>query len=464
MRDDQRHIPLRIRMDEPRRYAKGGLASHAEKVRGAGRYGDDMIVHINKDEFNQLRQAWGEPTINPKTGAPEYFLSGLRKWFQENPVASAVLPAATSILLPGLGQAVGSALNIGGVLGSASNLVGNGLVGAGLGAITGGGQGALIGGATGAIAPYIADGIGSLFGSGSGASTSGVRDSNIMTTNGVTGGNSGGSSASSGLSSGLSGALASITKSPESMLKAALGLGTIASAFHKTKDAGVAQGQANTAAAQEQFNRPLPQVDFNRQRIAMQGDPRRYGTQGGQQFFANNALPTVAAADGGAVDDKRPTVPFSRWDDSRTGGALRAIGSPVDPLSMMGRVYRTAPGPASAGASPVRAYQTDWSKLYAADGGKIAAPAQGPLSQAARYVQGPGTGRSDEIPAMLSDGEYVMDSSTVAMLGDGSNKAGAQRLDEFRKNLWKHKGGHMAKGKISPNAKSPMSYLSGKAR
>ena len=200
------------------------------------------MVHINRDEFEQLRQAWGEPTINPKTGAPEYFLSGLRKWFQENPVASAVLPAATSILLPGLGQAVGSALNIGGVLGSASNLVGNGLVGAGLGAITGGGQGALIGGATGAIAPYIADGIGSLFGSGSGASTSGVRDSNIMTTNGVTGGNSGGASSSGGMSAGLGGALSSLGKNPESLLKAALGLGTIASAFYKPKDAGVAQG------------------------------------------------------------------------------------------------------------------------------------------------------------------------------------------------------------------------------
>ena len=29
------------------------------------------------------------------------------------------------------------------------------------------------------------------------------------------------------------------------------------------------------------------------------------------------------------------------------------------------------------------------------------------------YVEGEGTGRSDEIPAYLSDGEYVIDAETV---------------------------------------------------
>jgi hypothetical protein len=76
-------------------------------------------------------------------------------------------------------------------------------------------------------------------------------------------------------------------------------------------------------------------------------------------------------------------------------------------------------------------------------------------------VEGPGTGRSDDIPAVLSDGEYVIDAETVALLGDGSSKAGAKKLDEMRVKLRKHKGRNLAKGKFSVNAKRPEKYLSG---
>jgi hypothetical protein len=76
-------------------------------------------------------------------------------------------------------------------------------------------------------------------------------------------------------------------------------------------------------------------------------------------------------------------------------------------------------------------------------------------------VRGAGTGRSDDIPAVLSDGEYVMDAETVAMLGDGSNKAGAEKLDQLRVNLRRHKGANLAKGRFSVNAKSPEKYLTG---
>ena len=76
-------------------------------------------------------------------------------------------------------------------------------------------------------------------------------------------------------------------------------------------------------------------------------------------------------------------------------------------------------------------------------------------------VNGPGTGRSDDIPAVLSDGEYVIDAETVALLGDGSSKAGAKKLDQMRVNIRKHKGRNLAKGKFSVNAKQPEKYLSG---
>ena len=81
------------------------------------------------------------------------------------------------------------------------------------------------------------------------------------------------------------------------------------------------------------------------------------------------------------------------------------------------------------------------------------------VSAAGRYVKGPGTGRSDDIPARLSDGEYVMDAESVALLGDGSGDAGARRLDEMRRNLRKHKATNLGKGGFSHKAKQPQQYM-----
>jgi hypothetical protein len=93
-----------------------------------------------------------------------------------------------------------------------------------------------------------------------------------------------------------------------------------------------------------------------------------------------------------------------------------------------------------------------------AHGGSLAAKRGGRSSFA---VNGPGTGRSDDIPAVLSDGEYVIDAETVALLGDGSSKAGAKKLDDLRVKVRKHKGKKLALGRFSANAKSPEAYLSG---
>ena len=96
-----------------------------------------------------------------------------------------------------------------------------------------------------------------------------------------------------------------------------------------------------------------------------------------------------------------------------------------------------------------------------AEGGALAAKRGGQSRRTEFAVNGPGTGRSDEIPAVLSDGEYVIDAETVALLGDGSSKAGAKKLDELRVKVRKHKGKKLAKGRFSANAKKPEAYLSG---
>lgn len=51
------------------------------------------------------------------------------------------------------------------------------------------------------------------------------------------------------------------------------------------------------------------------------------------------------------------------------------------------------------------------------------------------YASGGGTGQSDDIPAMLHDGDHVADADVVAALGDGSSKAGKMVLDKFRESI-----------------------------
>lgn len=67
------------------------------------------------------------------------------------------------------------------------------------------------------------------------------------------------------------------------------------------------------------------------------------------------------------------------------------------------------------------------------------------------YANGKGTGQSDDIPAVLQHGDFVVDADTVAALGDGSSKAGAQTLEQFRRHIpVRHKeGGHAIPAQIA---------------
>ena len=65
------------------------------------------------------------------------------------------------------------------------------------------------------------------------------------------------------------------------------------------------------------------------------------------------------------------------------------------------------------------------------------------------YAQGGGTGQSDDIPAMLHDGDYVIDAEAVSALGDGSSKAGAEALAKFQSQFSHHDTGP-EKGKPVP--------------
>lgn len=112
-----------------------------------------------------------------------------------------------------------------------------------------------------------------------------------------------------------------------------------------------------------------------------------------------------------------------------------------------GRVYQPLPNPYTYGLyDPEHAFftgQLPMTELDMARGG---------------HVAGPGDGQSDSIPAMLSNGEYVIDAETVSALGDGSTDAGAKKLDQMRHRIRKHKRGAKA-SKIPPKAKGLSSYM-----
>lgn len=359
-------------------YAEGGLADAADMVADAGRGGDDYIIHVNGDELRQLSEMWGEPTINPDTGMPEFFLKGLRDWFKENEWAGYALPVATGILAPGLGNSVGSAITgaFGGELSPAlTNALGNGLVGAGLGALTGGGQGALMGGLLGAGTGFFATGDMPTTARG-GMGPDAPKD--FRTPSGE----------SVGSGSGLSGLFGGSGSS--GVLAKALPLALVASAFsgnNKPSSAHTMSGEHREASDRQ--NRPLSDVKFTRSRRALPRNLETYGYGPEQDFYEDNALPGYA----------RGGMPM--------GHAMMAHQPP------------------------------------------------------SRYVDGPGTGRSDSIPAAVSDGEYIIDAETVALLGDGSPKAGAKALDHMREDIRRHKGAALARGDISPDAKPALAYLQG---
>lgn len=153
------------------------------------------------------------------------------------------------------------------------------------------------------------------------------------------------------------------------------------------------------------------------------------------QTYASGPHPGIRMAQGGFVGGQmQQTLQEMPFDSSRM-----PIPSRNDPnyQQFLNQMMRGSNRPKTGALSEV----------HMANGGALG------------YSEGGGSGRDDKIPAKLSNNEYVMDAESVAMLGDGSSDEGAKRLDKMRENLRKHKGAALAKGKFSPDAKPPLSYL-----
>jgi len=139
--------------------------------------------------------------------------------------------------------------------------------------------------------------------------------------------------------------------------------------------------------------------------------------------------------------------------------SISGAPSPLSPLRSIGGTSSGGLGDASTANSPTGLMNQGIKLLGYAKGGSVEDHVPEFITgKTGNYVRGEGDGQSDDIPAMLADGEYVFDADVVAALGNGSNEAGAEVLDKLREAIRKHKRS-APDDKIPPKAKSPLEYL-----
>jgi hypothetical protein len=297
-------FPITIDFTPPNRhgYAKGGLAQKAEEVRQAVDNRDTVLIHVNPEEYEFIKQRFGPPKINPKTGIPQF------GWFSDwvAPVVTVGANLLGGDLLGSAGSAVSDALGLG-LSDTAAQALGSGLLGAGVGGLTGGAKGALTYGALGAAAPYALNALGLtgndgvLSGLGLGSTAANTAATAASSSPSYPAGemaNLAELSKSAGTTGGSEGILGSLGGS--SILKAAPLLlvgAALGGAGKSTSQAQPTQAQSTTDS---NTKTPLSNVQFTR----TQANPsvtKRYGYGPAAQFFQNNQLPSsgvVTAAEG----------------------------------------------------------------------------------------------------------------------------------------------------------------------
>ena len=167
-------------------------------------------------------------------------------------------------------------------------------------------------------------------------------------------------------------------------------------------------------------------------------------------------------------------------------GALSGKGTPATPLPMPYQEpydpknvpsWMRRPSQQVAATQPMDFYQNNMPNVgMYADGGDVAPVGMGlpqsaampQLMSAAQWgyvnaraggrINGPGDGKSDDIPALLSNGEHVIDAATVSDLGNGDNDTGQKRIEELKQKI-RSNAGRKNPRKASPKQKGLGSLL-----
>ena len=139
---------------------------------------------------------------------------------------------------------------------------------------------------------------------------------------------------------------------------------------------------------------------------------------------------------------------FGEKSEEEEGSLGFKAGGYVAPLQM-----------ASGGAMPL--------PLLVKSGGALGALPRGDGRLDFRHgahVAGEGDGQSDDIKAMLADGEFVFPADVVSALGNGSTKAGSDKLYEMMHSIRARARSKKPKDLPPPALKSPLDYLKKQVR
>lgn len=394
------------------------------RMASLGRNGDNQLVHMRTGEIavspeilnenpqlaKELTAAFdrsnvdmsrytvgsGANSINPMTGQAEFFLkrlvSGIKKVFKK--IAPIVIPIGLNMLMPGLGA------------------VGSGALGAGIGTLVQGGsfkdafKSAALGG--------LAGGIMAGFGMGGPPDASNFSERAFGKLGGYEGDffNNPFKAAGAGQESILS---KSLDKGkdiygkfldPNRNVMSQTEMFTEASNLVKNTPALADLAKTQTGAT-EAFNRAMDAVKSQQPGIIS-----RYGPLA--------LAGTAVAGAAGAFD-----TPEENLGASPFGITSRELYE-KDPSKYSVFAQYNKPTPMSQ-VRPVYASElySKFSPQQAAAGGVMNRNKFPPKNG---YISGPGTETSDDIPAMLSDGEFVMTARAVRGAGNGSREKGVRKM------------------------------------
>jgi hypothetical protein len=143
------------------------------------------------------------------------------------------------------------------------------------------------------------------------------------------------------------------------------------------------------------------------------------------EFSTRTATPVTPVLPVTPAAATLPNVSFNRTDIQQRMPNLQ-MGNAGTPLNVLAGQPSTYGVTGYTDAFSPFANQAPGAKLM--NMGGIAGLAQGGYPRKTGQIDGPGTATSDSIPAMLSDGEFVMTAKAVRGAGKGDRRAGAKRM------------------------------------
>jgi len=175
---------------------------------------------------------------------------------------------------------------------------------------------------------------------------------------------------------------------------------------------------------------------------SMMGNSLTLATPETQTYLSKNpdVMQAFKASNYGMSPDQYAQAHYQKFgkNEGRTMPVRAPVTQPYNNASGYGNAINNPVLPAvNYSTTPVVATPPPVEKKLMNMGG-IASLRSGGYPRKTGQINGPGTGTSDSIPAMLSDGEFVMTAKAVRGAGKGDRRAGAKRMYALMNQLEKN--------------------------